>query len=634
MTVAMFRFKERRMSDIFIFLFSLVLFSCEVEEGSDYSLTKYHVDMIVNENNTFDITERISVHFEVEKHGVNCSIPLNNNVVRFDGIKSRNRVKVTNVCVEGDIYEEEIGLGKKIIKIGDPEKMFTGSKDYVISYLYDIGKDPLEDYDELYYHIIGIEWDTSIDNLTFSITMPKDFDASTLGFSSDAFGATQNDNISYEVNGLVISGSYNGRLKAGDGLAVRMALPEGYFVRASGFYSETISKLSVTLPICFVFIVLGLWFKYGKDTKVIDTVDFYPPKGYNSAEIGFFYKGKADAEDVVSLLIYLANKGYFKIIETTQYKTNDFTIKILKDYDGNNPYEKCFLNGLIKVSNSEVSYKEAADAPLIVREIPLHNLTDRFYSTLNAIKTYMNRKKNMEIIFEKNSLNIRLPIVVMIIASLSLITVQPMFDYFCGPSHLVLLLFPVVGLLMLYQAFFTNAFKTVKYKRLLYVFFILFFGLIFCVLVLVSFVLPALLSETVYWTAFLAGIICIVAMCILGKYMKKRTPLGNELLGKIKGFRRFLITAEKHTLEQLVNQSPDYFYDILPFAYVLDISNIWVKKFESIAIIPPDWYAENDDFSHSSFSRFMDSTMKSASSAMSSDPTSNRPLGGGSVRLR
>ena len=121
-------------------------------------------------------------------------------------------------------------------------------------------------------------------------------------------------------------------------------------------------------------------------------------------------------------------------------------------------------------------------------------------------------------------------------------------------------------------------------------------------------------------------------MLFLDEYMKKRTPLGNELLGQIKGFKRFLQTAEKNRLEQLVRQSPDYFYNILPFTYVLGVSDAWIKNFERIAINPPDWYEGSDVFNHDSFGSFMDTTMKSATAAMSSAPSSDSDSssGGGS----
>ena len=55
--------------------------------------------------------------------------------------------------------------------------------------------------------------------------------------------------------------------------------------------------------------------------------------------------------------------------------------------------------------------------------------------------------------------------------------------------------------------------------------------------------------------------------------MKKRTEYGIKILGRIKGFKNFLETAEKEKLEEMVEKNPTYFYDILPYTYVLGISN-------------------------------------------------------------
>ena len=109
-------------------------------------------------------------------------------------------------------------------------------------------------------------------------------------------------------------------------------------------------------------------------------------------------------------------------------------------------------------------------------------------------------------------------------------------------------------------------------------------------------------------------------MLLFDKNMKKRTRLGNELLGQIKGFKQFLETAEKHRLEQLVRDSSDYFYNIIPYAYVLGIENVLFKKFEDIGLKQPGWYSGNDNFNYDSFVRFINSTMKSAASMMASSP--------------
>jgi len=36
----------------------------------DYVINSYNIDMVVNENNTFDITETITAYFNISKHGI------------------------------------------------------------------------------------------------------------------------------------------------------------------------------------------------------------------------------------------------------------------------------------------------------------------------------------------------------------------------------------------------------------------------------------------------------------------------------------------------------------------------------------------------------------------------------------
>ena len=89
------------------------------------------------------------------------------------------------------------------------------------------------------------------------------------------------------------------------------------------------------IPILFLIFSLILWYKFGRDDKIIETVEFYPPKGFNSLEVGFLYKGEAQNRDVTSLLMYLANQGYIKIVETEEKslfaKLKGFKITILKE---------------------------------------------------------------------------------------------------------------------------------------------------------------------------------------------------------------------------------------------------------------------------------------------------------------
>jgi uncharacterized membrane protein YgcG len=359
-------------------------------------------------------------------------------------------------------------------------------------------------------------------------------------------------------------------------------------------------------------------------------MEFYPPEGMNSAEVGFLYKGYANTDDAVSLLIYLAEKGYIQIIETTDKvlftAVDNFKIKKLRDYDGDNPNERLFMYGLFRPLSG-----------IIREEVTINDLKIGFHLTIKEIVDNLGAKTNRETIFEKSSLNKSLPVFLMMAVIFVTITLRPVLDYH-EPSMLVgALLFPGVGFAFFLFMLFSKKTQTIivngkpKTSRKANIQFGVMFGLFFGGMPWAFIVLPALLVDTAYWVTYSFGMICIVGMFILNRYMWKRTELGNKLLGRIRGFRNFLVTAEWHKLETLVMQNPTYFYNILPFTYVLGVSDKWIKKFETIAVCAPGWYVGKGTFSMVSFGKFMDSTMKSATKVMS-PPPSGRSGGGSSGR--
>jgi len=51
-----------------LLIFLLLMIPHKVFATEDYTIEKYDINMVVNENNTFDITETITVYFHVPKH--------------------------------------------------------------------------------------------------------------------------------------------------------------------------------------------------------------------------------------------------------------------------------------------------------------------------------------------------------------------------------------------------------------------------------------------------------------------------------------------------------------------------------------------------------------------------------------
>lgn len=581
----------------------------------DYVIDNYDVKLIVNENNTFDLTERITVYFNVPKHGIKRNIPLVNTLNRLDGTETRNKALISNLSVN-DLYETFKNNGNYVIKIGSNNNTFTGKKTYVIKYTYNIGEDPLDNVDELYYDIIGNGWDTVIGNITFNIIMPKEFDETKLGFSSGSLGSIDSSNIKYTVNGNEIYGRYDGVLKPKEALTVRCELPNGYFVGA-GLPIDIKDYLVLLIPVIFLGISFLLWFRFGRDDKVIETVEFYPPKGFNSLEVGFLYKGNADNKDVTSLLIFLANKGYIKISELkdNDLSSNSINFKItkLKEYDGDNVNEELFLKGLFS-NNGKTLNKN---------EVTIKDLEDNFYVTMSEILYDINNSKNKDLLFEKLLSRNRIFVLLMFVISFFIINIYPLIQYDNVVRSIFIIIFSLIGFLIAFYTFFLTSGEISKL-----------FGLIFGVVGIIplySFGLPWISLDKYYFMGYIVCLICILGMVIIFKYLPKRTSYGNEILGKIKGFKTFLEVTEKDNLEALVEQNPNYFYDILPYTYVLDVSDKWIKNFETILVVPPSWHEGYTTFNVDNFMAFTNEAIISAESFMSSSPSdSSGSSGGGS----
>ena len=109
--------------------------------------------------------------------------------------------------------------------------------------------------------------------------------------------------------------------------------------------------------------------------------------------------------------------------------------------------------------------------------------------------------------------------------------------------------------------------------------------------------------------------------------MKRKNSYGEQIKSKIDGFKNYIELAEKDQLEMLVEQNPKYFYDILPYAYVLGVSKKWVEKFENIPI-PSNDMGSFDYYNIDSLDLLSDSVYFPPSSSSSSSSGSSGCGGG------
>lgn len=553
----------------------------------DYYIDTYHVDIEVGEDNTFHITETLTYNFVQDHHGMTRVIPLWHTRNREDGSESKIYAKVSNVKCSDPIVSTERDSKNYTIQVGSADTYVHGEKTYTLSYDYAMGKDPLRKADELYFNIVGTEWECPIANISWEIHMPKTFDATSLGYSVGNYAASgyDTDMLQSTVTDQTITGSYAGNLNAYEGITVRCTLPEGYFIYKINYMPYVLVALVVLL--CGIL----FWFT-GKEDKVIPVISFEPPEGYNPLDVAFVEKEAVSNTDMAALLIYLANKGYLRI-EQTKGK-DQFSMTKIKDYDGDNNIEALYMEGLFKRGNTASTKSLAKES---------------FYEDVAKCVTKENKKMKEKKFFFP--------------------TAMPKFLYFIGACVVA----GVYGILARSMP------MTIAFAALCFVLGGLLSpvvkeGLsnldhkITPVVCVIIFVIAAVIFNAFAPKTWIAFVVCGIADTILALFMffgSKRTKAGNQVYGQILGFKEFIKKAELDRLKMLVEENPSYYYDIMPYAYVLGLSDQWIENFESMHMPEPDWYSGIDPFGDAVFY----SMVRSANACATAPETSGGGSSGG-----
>lgn len=539
-------------------------------DDTGYTIKSYSADISISSDNVYSVNDDIEANFTEPRHGIYFYIPEKQTMdwKLESGPKTITyNTRVGSVSASGDHFSAYRENGDMVIQVGDADRTITGDKLYKISYTHSLGDDKVTQGDIVYYNLVGTQWDCSISNVSFKVTLPKDFDKSKIYFYSGPLYSSGAAPVSYKVDGSTITGTLKGTLSAGEGLTLMVSLPEGYFTYPAPFpWATVFMAVSALLSI----LALLLFLLFGRDPVLVKSVEFYPPDNITSAEAGYIIDNLLDNKDVASLIIYWASKGYLSIEQT-----HGLVLTKLKDLPGEaNEYEK-HMFGQLFYSRSSVSVDE---------------LKENFYTTIDTtermiLEMYSGKDKRM---YDTKSLVLRrltsffasLLIFGTVFYTIYINTLTLLTPALFSLAATVLITLPFANLTRTLEQW--NGLKALNRVSKL-IANIIFGALLLCGYVFYMYLqdLLAVGIEVALSAAF------ITVMSIL---MRKRTKGGNEILGKLLGFKNFLEVAEKPRLEKLVEENPSYFYDVLPYAYVLGVSDKWAKKFDSIAMRPPEWY--------------------------------------------
>ena len=584
-----------------------------VDAAEAFTIEDYHVELNVQEDGLVEVTETMNVHFDYHRHGIYFDIPTRYKMnwdIDAKDVQKEYYLPVTDLKVlSGQRYEiEEQNDGVRVV-IGDADRYANEYETYIVSYdlqLRDLG---LNGKQMFYYNLIG-SWDTVIKNYSFKIHLPKEFDASKLEF----YLGENPDNKQYvetEVKGTEISGRVILPIGNKASFTVLLPLEDGYFD-----YKE-LSNHSVLISIiscCLVGIVFVLFMKYGKDDEVVVTVEFEAPEGISSAEVGYIIDGSIDNRDIASLILDWANKGYLSIEEMDE---SNLIFRKLEEMDADAVlYEKRMFDALFRTGS----------------EISTVDLREKFYVDFNGCRTDLQNYLNLP----ENRIYTRQSIVWRVVTFLISVVPSAVFALFAiyayswqiefGILAACLSVFPLIWADLLLAMIEDKGTAISPAVRI-----VLYFISLLCLSVngavlfgIAYFAEMELICPMIIW-------LCTIILTIFGMKMIKRTERGTLYYGRVLGLREFIFHAEYDRLKELVDETPELFYHVLPYAYAMDLTDIWAHHFKNLEIPAPSWYVgSHPGFSAYHMSHRLNHCFYHAQNAMTSMPPVQTSSGGGS----
>lgn len=589
------------------------------------------VDAEVHENNVWDVTEHIKVYFTQSRHGIYryipCSFSLNHNVSGDKDYQKGSPSEVTfqyesdidNVSVDGWDFNTEYDNGNLVIRIGDEDELVKGTQTYIIHYTYTYRDDRRPDYDYLFHTILGTDFEEPINHFSFRIKFDKplpDDIAERLKVYSGKYGNEDHviENLKINVTPTLIEGGANS-VKPYHGVTLYAQLPQGYYKDVLDV-NPIVHQLFLWLMVAVMLLLAYyLWHTHRKHiTKVIE---FYPPEGISSAEVGTIIDDSADLSDVASLIPWLAGQGYLRIREIEgNKKTADLELTKLKDLPNNAPdYQKKMMNLFFK-EGDVVKLKDLGEKPDVIGKILL------------ALGNYFKGKRKL--IHHKWQLWLYLPLC--ILGTMTLTTNSVVKTFYGHAFVWALLLYTLPFAIAFFGRMIMSRSELIRGKTTRYILLVLKAALMLFVCYMYQREFIDYGAPMGTW-AVAAVIIVSFIMVELSDRFCVDSDYRIRMMERLLGFKEFIKTAEKDRLEALQADDPQYFYKVLPYAMVFGLTDKWNDLFKDIQLEKPDWYEASTPLVGYALARNMTnslcSTANHAISTISHDSSSHSSGGGG-----
>ena len=551
-----------------LFIFCLLFLTLPVVgHASDIEVTSLETTINVGRNRVATVSEKYELYFIENTKIFNRAIDTSLKIVRPESSSSIIKPELLDVNTNNDFTINNSDKTKEILLNVKGKKDTTDNLS--LKYKYDLGKDEPSSYDEFYYNIVS-NFDSVVSDVSFEIELPDtNFKKKDITFFLNG-EPVDDDFILYDIEDNIITGYLNKIINEEDVFSVRIELPNGYFVGAKEHFNY-LTYLVLLLPFITIILVIYFWFKYAKGNKMKKELSFYPPNNFDPAEIGYLYKGKMEEADIVSDLIYLANQGYLKVEENDDGyklgKENTFNFIKEKKYRGRNAIQKFIFDGIFK--DRETS-----------------TLSDVEFSTKNRLmdaKTIIDNTDNKEKLFNKDINKYKKILLLLMALSIIILTIKPVKE-FTGSYLLV----PVLSGTMLFGILVLTVIDTSLIPRIILS--TIFIG------GTVALNIYSLIGQDKLFMIYIIGVIGLLFATFVYSKLPLRTKYGNKRLGEVEGFRTSLATMSPDKLKELMQDNPNYYYDMIPYIMVFDLEDVWLSLGKGVITEVPSWHITGEKF--------------------------------------
>ena len=387
------------MKKIILHILLVLCVATTTQAQEAFTIQNYDVKVIVNKDASLDITETIDVNFTEPRHGIIREFlykypitDLPEGTEKADQqLVSGNKIRliIKNIKVKGHHFETKTEGDKVRIRIGDADEYVRNEQQYIIKYTVLNSINFFEDHSELYFNLVGQEWNTTIDRVNFAVELYDQLPAIPVySLWTGSAGSKENQTSAAWKNDEVLSGHTTATLNPYEGLTVGIQFPKG-FLNKPNFTFYRFGWL--VLPILVFFVLYNVWKKWGKNEKLTIRTEFYPPESISPSVSGYMVDGKLDQRDLTALVPYWGAGGYLRINEIEEkaflglLKTKEYEFVKLKPLPEDTlNFEKTLFNGIFKKGD----------------EVKLSSLKNVLYTTMNKSKKELESKIDKEKYYE------------------------------------------------------------------------------------------------------------------------------------------------------------------------------------------------------------------------------------------